>query len=239
MSSHIAAVILARGGSKTIPLKNIRKLCGVPMIEWNIHAIIDFGKFNSIWVSTDHPDIAKIALSFGVQVHWRSQETCTDDCPSITALSEFLSHHEEIDIAALIQCTTPFLHPIFLERAFTLIFEKNYESVFTVTRKKQFRWKEVTQGESTVALNFNPKNRPRRQDWDGELIENGLFYFAKRYILMLNLFQGGRCGYIEMPEQCSVDIDNEWDCLIAETLLPKFGYHRLKCHCNNCANLSI
>ncbi|CAM1291460.1 CMAS (predicted) [Pycnogonum litorale] len=231
---HVSALILARGGSQSIPLKNTVKLCGLPLIEWNLRAAVEFQRFDSIWVSTDNVEIANIAKSVGARIHWRSPEVSTDNCLSITSVMEFLSFHEEVDVVALVQCTTPFIHPWHLDRAYQLMMEGGYDSVFSVTRTRQLRWKEVGEGESTVPLNFDPRSRVRRQEWNGELAENGAFYFAKRAILLDGLFQGGRCCYVEMPSECSVDIDDVRDCIVAEQLLPKHGYHAKDCRCNAC-----
>jgi N-acylneuraminate cytidylyltransferase len=70
--------------------------------------------------------------------------------------------------------------------------EEGYDSVFAVTRQKKFRWREVNSDRSTQALNFDPARRPRRQDWKGDLVENGMFYFARRHLLEKGVFQGGR-----------------------------------------------
>ena len=74
-------------------------------------------------------------------------------------------------------------------------------------------------GESTEPLNFQAESRPRRQDWAGEIVENGMFYFATRQLVLSGLLQGGRCGYVEIPAEYSVEIDSPFDLAFAEQVM--------------------
>ncbi|XP_072509627.1 N-acylneuraminate cytidylyltransferase [Notamacropus eugenii] len=223
---HMAALILARGGSKGIPLKNIKHLAGVPLIGWVLRAAQDAGVFQSIWVSTDHDEIEKVAKQCGAQVHRRSSEVSKDSSTSLDAISEFLSYHNEVDIVGNIQATSPCLHPSDLQKVAEMIREDGYDSVFSVVRRHQFRWSEIQKGVSDVTepLNLNPAKRPRRQDWDGELYENGSFYFAKRHLIEMGYLQGGKMAYYEMRAEHSVDIDVDIDWPIAEQRVLRYGY---------------
>ena len=69
----------------------------------------------------------------------------------------------------------------------------------------------------TKALNFDPENRPRRQDWKGDLVENGMLYFAKRHLVQKKKrLQGGKCAYVEVPQNLSIEIDSSLDLAHAE-----------------------
>lgn len=221
---HVAGLILARGGSQAIPLKNIASLGGKPLLSWALEAIINMQEvtLDSIWVSTDHPAIAEVASRHGpkVKVFWRSPLYATAEAPSISAVAEFLENRSEVDIVALIQCTSPLIQPRFLTRAYQTMMSGDFDSVFGVTRTKQFRWKESSQSNPTTqALNFDPANRTRRQDWPGELVENGMFYFTRRHLIEKGLFQGGKCTYVEVPKQYSLEIDSKVDLACAESVL--------------------
>ncbi|XP_021938696.1 N-acylneuraminate cytidylyltransferase A [Zootermopsis nevadensis] len=187
---HFASLILARGGSKGIPLKNLAKVNGTTLLKRSLNTIHEFGRFSSVWVSTDSADIAKEASTAGAQVHWRSPESATDSAPSIVGVQEFCSFHPEVDIVALIQCTSPFLKTSFLAEAYRNMQTGRFDSVFSVTQQYKLRWKRLPDG-GIEPLNFNPKRRPRRQDWDGELVENGMFYFATKNLINYGLLQGG------------------------------------------------
>lgn len=221
---HLAAIVLARGGSKGIPLKNIRRLAGKPLIAWVLRAAIDSGQFDSVWVSTDHDEIEKVAKQCGAKVHRRSPEVSKDTTSSLETIQEFLQHHPEVDIVGNIQATSPCLHPSDLIKVVDMIKNQGYDSVFAVVRHHLFRWKEVKAGEATVAENFVPARRPRRQDWNGELYENGSFYFATRELLTKGLLQDGKLAYYEMKPEHSVDIDVDIDWPIAEQRVKRYGY---------------
>ncbi|XP_057261176.1 N-acylneuraminate cytidylyltransferase isoform X2 [Pezoporus wallicus] len=173
-STHLAALVLARGGSKGIPLKNIKLLAGVPLVGWVLRAAADAGVFHSIWVSTDHDEIEKVAKQFGARVHRRSPEVSQDSSTSLEAIREFLNHHHE--------------------------------------------------NKMTEPQNLNPAKRYRRQDWPGELYENGSFYFARRQLIEKGYLQGGKMAYYEMRAEHSVDIDIDIDWPIAEQRVLSFGY---------------
>ena len=139
---HVAGLILARGGSQGIPLKNISKLSSHPLLAWSLGAMRAFGRFDSIWVSTDHPLIAQCASSMGASVFQRSAKYARCGTPSVDAVQEFLLQHPEVDIIGLVQCTSPFLQPEYLGRAYDLMTEEGFDSVFSVTRDKKLRWSE-------------------------------------------------------------------------------------------------
>ncbi|XP_051920313.1 N-acylneuraminate cytidylyltransferase A [Hippocampus zosterae] len=223
---HIAALVLARGGSKGIPLKNIKMLAGVPLIGWVIRAAVDSELFDSVWVSTDHDKIEEVALAWGAQVHRRSPEVSRDSSSSLETMQEFIRLNPHVDIVCHIQATSPCLHPFHLKEALELITLHDYDSVFSVVRRHQFRWKEVKKGsrELTKAFNLDPSNRPRRQDWDGELCENGSFYINTRELIAQGHPQSGKVSYYEMLPEYSVDIDVDIDWPVAEQRVLRYGY---------------
>lgn len=144
---HLAALILARGGSKGIVLKNIQTVGGQTLLGRALREAKE-ANFQSIWVSTDHLAIVEEAdkctyiaqktknyintFVDKVNIHWRKPETATDEATSLLATTEFLEAHPEVDIIALIQCTSPFLKRNYLEQAKLLVQE--FDCVFSVSR---------------------------------------------------------------------------------------------------------
>ncbi|KAJ3612248.1 hypothetical protein NHX12_020524 [Muraenolepis orangiensis] len=224
---HVAALVLARGGSKGIPLKNIKMLAGVPLLGWVLRAAQDSHMFHSVWVSTDHDEIEKVATAWGAQVHRRSPEVSRDSSSSVETIQEFVRLNPEVDVICNIQATSPCLHPFHVKEALEKITLQGYDSVFSVVRRHQFRWQEAkkdTANAATVPLNIIPERRPRRQDWDGELCENGSFYFStvdsfRKY----GSLQGGNVCYYEMFPEYSVDIDVDIDWPVAEQRVIREG----------------
>ncbi|XP_047241407.1 N-acylneuraminate cytidylyltransferase-like isoform X2 [Girardinichthys multiradiatus] len=179
-----------------------------------------------VWVSTDHDEIEKVAKSWGAKVHRRSKKVSRDCSTSLETIQEFLKNHPDVTVVCNIQATSPCLHPSHLQEALKKITEDGFDSVFSVVRRHQFRWKEVKGSNiKTKPENLDPKNRPRRQDWDGELYENGSFYFATRDLIMKEgCLQGGKVAYFEMEPQHSVDIDIDIDWPVAEQRVLRYGY---------------
>ena len=106
--------------------------------------------------------------------------------------------------------------------------DEQYDSVFSVNRQKKFRWSEVTKSKRvTQPLNFDPCHRPRRQDWElADVVENGMFYFAKRSLVTeQRLLQGGqKCTYIEIDSKLSLEIDTCLDLALAEQVVLHEGF---------------
>lgn len=147
-------MILARGGSKSIPLKNLQKIGNKSLIQISLDIIKTANIFDSIWVSTDHEIIAqesikrnKIKLIYvfinclkglfivdDVNVHIRPANVSTDEASSLLAVQEFLHKHKEIRLVALIQCTSPFMQKNYLMRAFNCFHNNDCDCAFAVTR---------------------------------------------------------------------------------------------------------
>ncbi len=109
------AIVLARGGSKTVPLKNLHELGGRPLIEYCIRALQSAKNVGRIIVSTDHPEIAAVATALNVDVHERSERLSGDAISSEEVLRSVLDEYgdeEELpELTALIQPTSPFVTP--------------------------------------------------------------------------------------------------------------------------------
>ncbi|CAH1154446.1 unnamed protein product [Phaedon cochleariae] len=113
---HVAVLILARGGSKGIKLKNLSKIGNLTLLEISLSELHKLVGVNSIWVSTDHDLIANNIENGDVNIHWRSTESASDTASSLEAVQEFLQHHREVDILGLIQCTSPFVKSFYLQK---------------------------------------------------------------------------------------------------------------------------
>ncbi|CAG0890195.1 unnamed protein product [Darwinula stevensoni] len=224
-----------KGGSKGILKKNIQPMAGHPLLAWAVHAAKSvlrlfspppphlstiahkFGmRFDSVWVSTDEEEIGEVAREYGACVHWRDPQTATDSSSSLSATREFLQKHPEVTVVCLIQATSPMVLPKYLEEACDLILKGNWDSVFSVTRLHKFIWKEVSKGQATEPVNFDPMQRPRRQDWPGMLVENGMFYMSSSQGILSSSFQSGRVTYVEVPAELSLEVDTPYEFLLAE-----------------------
>ena len=108
------AIITARGGSKRIPKKNIRDFCGKPILAYSIEAALQAGVFDTVMVSTDSEEIARVALAYGAEVpFYRSEKTSGDYATTNDVLLEVLAEYEKrgqtFDLTCCIYPTAPFV----------------------------------------------------------------------------------------------------------------------------------
>jgi N-acylneuraminate cytidylyltransferase len=216
----IVAIVPARGGSKGIPKKNIRLFCGRPLLYWVCKAAEDCEYIAETIVSTDDGEIADAAHALGLsklRVMDRPPETATDTASTESVLLD-AARRVDCTHIALLQATSPLLDAAALRAGCRLIMEGACDSVLSVVRQKRFLWQETATG--AVPLNYDPKRRPRRQDFDGFLVENGAFYITSRAGLLESGCRiPGRIRTVEMPEASYFEIDEHTDWAIAEQLL--------------------
>ncbi|XP_026332973.1 N-acylneuraminate cytidylyltransferase, partial [Hyposmocoma kahamanoa] len=216
-NGETAILILARGGSKGVRLKNLQTVGRVTLLTRAIH-LAKLTGIEDVTVSTDHPAIALEAIKSGAAVFRRSKVTASDRAPSIWGAAEFLYSRTEIHILALIQATSPFTRANYLRAALEKIRRpRAFDCVFSVTRSHKLRWKEING--TLSAINFDVSSRPRRQDWSGELLETGAFYIARRQLIETGHFQNDNCTVFEIPTEDSLEVDSYYDLRVAGVLL--------------------
>ena len=214
------ALIPARGGSVGVPFKNIRKVGGIPLVAWTIRAALKSGVFTHVYVSSDSDQILRISKEYGAIPCLRSKETSSSSATTESVIMEFLADNlVQFDIFCLIQATSPFTSGNDLKDAYHTLKNSDANSLLSVVRSHKFIWRLSESGRVTP-LNYDPARRPRRQDWDGELIENGAFYMIKSNDL--NVETGVRLAKniipYEMDEKNSLEIDTEMDLLMCDTI---------------------
>ena len=215
------ALVPARCGSKSIPLKNIKIFCGKPLIYWNLLALENTPKVAEIYVATDCATIEEAVLSFNfkkVKVYRRKEENAQDTSSTESVMLEFISSKDwkKDDHLILVQATSP----LTTTEDFNCGIDKlsHADSLLTCVRQKRFYWKE-----NGSPINYDFKNRPRRQDFDGVLMENGAFYINSiQNILADKNRLSGNIAIHEMPEYTAVEIDEPDDWTVAEMLMRKY-----------------
>ena len=219
---QVTAFIPVRGGSKSIPLKNIREFCGKPLVYWNIAALQAAGLVDKIVVATDSDDIEATVRSFGfdkVEIYRRSAENASDTASTESVMLEYIhaARLSEETVFMLVQATSPLTQTIHFQEALQLYSEGNYDSLLTCVVNKRFFW-----NKNGTPRNYDYMNRPRRQNFDGELMENGAFYInTVKNILQLGNRLGGKIGIYEMPEYTAIEIDEPDDWTMLENLMRK------------------
>lgn len=226
--SVTVAFIPVRGGSKSIPLKNIMPLAGRPLLYWTLDAALGSNHIDRIYVSTDSGDIARAVESYRdnlslerqteVQCIGRSAQTATDTASTESAMLEFAQNYQ-FDKIILIQATSPLLTSFHLDQAIYKYDVGKFDSMLSLVRQKRFIWREDVEG-FVEPVNYDPLTRPRRQEMDGFLVENGSFYITSRPgLLDTGCRLSGRIGFYEMPEETYFEIDEPSDWIIVEQLL--------------------
>lgn len=219
-AGQVTVFIPARGGSKTLPLKNIAVMAGRPLIYWTAKACSDSPRVQQTFVATDSVDIRRCVEGLGlprVRVIDRSTASATDAASSESALLEFAERHPA-DHLALVQATSPLLTADDVTGAVEKYFSCGADSLLTVVRTKRFLW---AQRDGRVEpVNYDPARRPRRQDWEGQLVENGAMYVTSRERLLASGCRVSGCiAAYEMPEASYYEIDERSDWTIVENLL--------------------
>jgi CMP-N-acetylneuraminic acid synthetase len=216
------AFIPARGGSKSIPLKNIKLFCGKPLIYWVLKALESVKNIDEIYVATDSKEISETVETFDfnkVRIYQREEENAQDHSSTESVMLEFLNKHNlgDDDLFVLVQATCPLMQPIDIASALDMYVYKKPDSVLSCARIKHLLWD--VQGQT---LNYNYEKRPRRQDFQGSFMENGAFYINTIGNIKENRNRlSGRIMIYEMPEYTAIDIDESDDWIIAENLMKK------------------
>jgi len=214
------AFIPARGGSKSIPLKNIKLLNGKPLIYYVAAALEESNEVDGVVVATDHDEIADTVNSFGfskLKVYQRDPQNAEDQSSTESAILEFIEKAQlaDDDLFMLVQATSPFTTSEDFDKAIEKWQNENIDSLLTCARIKRFFWSE--DGEP---INYDFNNRPRRQDFNGTLVENGAFYLSKVGDIVSSKNRiSGNIGVYEMPEHTFLELDEPWDWTQAELLL--------------------
>lgn len=208
-----------RKNSKGIPNKNKRKMVGKPLFTWVLGEAI-FSDLDEIYVYTDDEDIIDF---INKEYHWtnkvkallRSEESATDTASTELAILEFCEKIKyDFDAFCLLQATSPFTKRTDINACLEKL-KDGFDSALTVVNTHRFLW-----NENGTPINYNPQNRPRRQDFEGLLIENGAVYAVTKASLQKNKNRlGDKIGIVKMPEDSLLEIDSESDWIAVETLL--------------------
>ena len=214
------AIIPLRKDSKAIPGKNKKKMVGRPLFSWVLTEAI-FSDLDAIYIFTDDQEIIEFVTK---EYHWtskvkallRNEQNANDTASTESAMLEFSEKiNHDYDVLCLLQATSPFTLAENINEAITKVVSTTFDSVLSVVKTHRFTW-----NSDGTAQNYDAFNRPRRQDFDGLLIENGAIYCTKKSAFLdAKNRLSGKIGLIEMPEESLVEIDSLTDWTIAENLL--------------------
>jgi N-acylneuraminate cytidylyltransferase len=221
---NIDAIILARGGSKGIPKKNIIDFCGMPLLYWTIEQCQKASHVRDVWVSSDDTEILNIASYYGANLIKRPKEFSEDSSSSEDGWIHALkSIKNDVDIVLAPQVTSPLREIRDLDNAIEKFIDSNLDSLFSASISSDlFFWGENHKG-LLESISYNYKNRKRRQISSKQIIENGSFYlFKPDLILTKNNRIGGKIGYFEMEFWKMFEIDDFDDLRMCSAIMKEF-----------------
>lgn len=216
---RILSLIPARGGSKGLPGKNLRPCHGVPLIIHSIRQSLACPLVDRTIVSTDDETIAELARKQGAEVPFiRPAELARDESTTESVMAhalEYLEREEGYTPEAilLLQPTSPLRTPDDLTGAIEQFQNEGADSLLSVFENSHFLWS----GANRQPLNYDIDHRPRRQDKEWELVENGSVYLTQ-----VSTFRecknrlGGKIAMYVMPAWRSPEIDDAEDMRLVE-----------------------
>ena len=229
----VIAIILARGGSKSVPLKNIKPFGDTNCLGLTINSLLTILDKNKIVVSSDCENILKFAKDCGVAQIKRPKELANDQASSemawIHAIKYLEKNNFEFNTIIAPQVTSPLRYKDTFLKAVNKFNAKKFDCLFSaaLVDEHNLEWNLDIDSDVIKPFNYNPfVQRKRRQDLVNvsRIRENGSFYIFKKEGFLINKVRFfGKVGYILLDKMESIEIDDIYDWRIAESL---FKNHR-------------
>ncbi len=208
------AIIPARGGSKTLPKKNIIDFCGRPLIFWTIEQARETKSIDDVYVTTDDDAIADISQQFGAKVIKRPAELATDTSSSEDALVHAIDIIEKeypVGLVVFLQATSPLRGRDDIEEAISHYLKERADSLFSCSTVNDFFvWQK--KADTRVSITYDYLSRKPRQKIDPFYLENGSIYiFTPQLIRKEHNRLGGKIAVYVMDSWKSIEVDNADD----------------------------
>lgn len=224
---YVTALIPARGGSKRLPRKNIKSLCGKPLIAWTIDVAKESKYIDSVVVSTDDFEIKEVAEKFGASVPFLRPENLSNDTASsfdvVKHAIEFLNINKVNHLIVLLQPTSPLRTVEELDEALELFINKEASGVVSVSECEHSpMWSNTLPGNGCMSDFIRPEVQGKRsQDLPKFFRLNGSIYIYKTLPLLAQekIFFDENVYSFETSLETAVDIDTALDFLMAETIM--------------------
>ncbi len=231
---NIIVIIPARGGSKRIPRKNVRIMCGKPLIAYSIENARlvkeEFEKESEkgadpirfdIAVSTDDEELLSIVKKRGVEAIERPAELATDKVTLDPVINHALLYMEKekgirYDIVITMQATSPTLKKETVKRAIEFYMAKDFDTVISAMNKPHLSW-----GEKEGVIVKNYEKRLNSQELPKNFIETGGFLITGRDFVSDKGRIGEKVSIFEIPEDEAIDIDTYTDWVLCEEILKR------------------
>ncbi|MFW6155877.1 MAG: cytidylyltransferase domain-containing protein [Armatimonadota bacterium] len=219
---YTIAVIPARGGSKAVPLKNIREVAGKPLVAWVIEACLEAESVDRTIVSTDHEGIADVARECGAEVPFMRPDELAGDrvtldpviYHAVTTIEE--DENREVDVVLTVQPTCPLLRPETIDRSVETLMDGDFDSVIMLQEIRHMYWRRVNG-------RFEPmyEKRVNRQELEPLYPETGAVFASRRSIITPDDRFGENIGHVIGSDEEAIDIDTDIDLKLAELVIEK------------------
>ena len=222
------AFIFARGGSKGVPGKNIKEICGKPLLAYAIEIAQSVDRIEKIFVSTEDENIAMVAKEFGAEIIPRPNNLAQDDSPEWLAWQHAIkwlgNAGQSFDTFVSLPATSPLRNKKDITKCLNSLNEET-DLVIGVTEAARSPWfnmvKEDNDGYLKVLMR-NENKYIRRQDTPKIYDMTTIAYVSRpEFIMNKNGGFDGRVKGVEIPPERALDIDTEFDFEIAEFLMRK------------------
>lgn len=234
LNKKILAIILARGGSKGLPGKNIKEICGKPLIAWSINAAKESKFIDKLMVSTDSKEILKISNKYGANVPFLRPDCLSNDLVSsfdalehaITFCKEELN--ETYDYIVLLEPTSPLRTSLDIDNAIEKLIKSNADSIVGICKTEDqnpaFLIKKDNNDFISSYVNSEMKSI-RRQDIEDVFFFEGTIYISRTEVLLdkKTFYHENTIGY-EVPKYKSLEIDDIDDFIMVEAIMKYKGY---------------
>lgn len=221
------AIIPARGGSKGLPGKNTKELCGKPLIAYTIEEALKSDKIDRVIVSTDSGDIANIAIQYGADVPFLRPDELSGD--HAKAIDNYLYTIERISAEEnrainefiVLQPTSPLRKVEHIDAAIKCFYQNNANSVVSVKKAEHPpAWYKIIDQNGILDDYIYEKNDLNRQEYPQTYLPNGAIFIFKYDVLkQKKTYYTDKSYPYLMDEKSSIDIDTIYDFLLAKTII--------------------
>lgn len=223
---RVLGIIPARGGSKGVPRKNIREVAGKPLIAYSIMAAQSSRLLTRCIVSTDDTETAEISAALGCEVMDRPAELAQDDTPTVSVVKHIFerleSEDELFDYGLVLQPTSPLRTGLDIDSALQALFQSDADSIVSVYQVSDHHPARMYKLNNGLLTPLDEKfASARRQELPPIYHRNGAIYAFRRSLLDKNTLLGDRILPYIMEEDRSLNIDTEYDLVLADFVLSR------------------
>ncbi|MEP3836592.1 MAG: acylneuraminate cytidylyltransferase family protein [Algibacter sp.] len=226
---RILGIIPARGGSKTVPGKNIKLLDGKPLLQYTVDVANKSEYLSKLILSSDDDAIIKVAQKLNLEVPFkRPSDLAQDNSPTLPVIQHALNFYKkqgiQFDAVCLLQVTSPFKTTRFLDEAIKKFIESDTDALVSVKKvpdEYNPHWTFKVNDTGNLIISTGENNIiPRRQDLPVTYHRDGIIYLTKTdVVLEQDSLYGNTLTYIQSPLHVDVNIDTMADWVKAENYL--------------------